>query len=69
VLLARNYAEIKRGIPGFRSYTMPGVMHAIIARPEFYTTSVDGVRLRDWVVALINGTPVADVGTSLLPVK
>jgi hypothetical protein len=69
VLLAHNYAEIRRDIPGFRSYTMPGIMHAILPRPEFYTTSVDGVRLRDWVGALINGTPVADVGTSLLPVK
>jgi hypothetical protein len=69
VLLARNYAEIKRGVPAFRSYTVPGVMHTIIARPEFYTTSVDGVRLRDWVDALINGAPIRDVGLSLLAAK
>lgn len=83
VLLARNFAEIKRALPSFRSYTIPGVTHTIIWRPEFYTTSVDGVRLRDWVDAFINGAPpcssdarpatplscVGDVGTSLLPAR
>lgn len=83
VLLAQNYAEIKRALPAFRSYTLPGVMHTIIPRREFYTASVDGVRLRDWVDALVNGAPacradeasvtltscVREVGSSLLPVR
>ena len=57
LLLAQNYAAIKRAVPAFRSYTIPGVTHTIIPRPQFYTTSVDGIRLRDWVDALINGAP------------
>jgi hypothetical protein len=83
VLLAQNYAAIKREVPAFRSYTVPGVMHTIIPRPQFYTTSVDGIRLRDWVDALINGAPpcsadrqpavstqcVRDVGSSLVAGK
>ena len=69
VLLAQNYADLKRTLPAFRSYTLPGAMHTIIERPEFYTASVDGVRLRDWVDALINGMPVRDVGLSLLPTR
>jgi len=69
VLLAQNYSDVKRALPAFRSYTLPGAMHTIIERPEFYSASVDGVRLRDWVDALISGTPVRDVGLSLLPAK
>jgi hypothetical protein len=82
-LLAQNYAAIKRTVPSFRSFTVSGVMHTIIPRPQFYTTLVDGVRLRDWVDALINGAPpcpadqqptgstqcVRDVGTSLVGMK
>jgi hypothetical protein len=69
MLLAGNYAEIRSALPAFRSYTMPGPLHTIIERREFYTTSVDGIRLRDWVDALVNGEPVHDVGLSLLPAK
>lgn len=83
VLLAQNYATIQRAVPAFRSYTVPGVTHTIIPRAQFYTTSVDGIRLRDWVDALINGAPpcqtdqkaagstvcVRDIGTSLVAGK
>ena len=69
VLLARNYAELKEAVPAFRSYTMPGPLHTIIERREFYATTFDGVRLRDWVDALLNGAPARDVGLSLLPTK
>jgi hypothetical protein len=69
VLLARNYAELKGAVPAFRSYTMPGPLHTIIERREFYTTTVDGVRLRDWIDALLNGAPARDVGLSLVHTK
>ncbi len=64
--LARNFAELERALPRFRSYTWPGVAHTILPRPQFYTLSVDGVRLRDWVDSLLKGGAVADVGSSLL---
>lgn len=82
VLLAQNFAAIKRSVPSFRAYIIPGVMHTIIPRTEFYSTSVDGVRLRDWVAALVDGAPVCpddgrhntpscvrDVGSSLLAAR
>jgi len=83
VLLAQNFTTIRRSVPSFRSYTIPGAMHTIIPRSEFYTTSVDGIRLRDWVAALVDGAPVCpddgrhntpsscvrDVGSSLLAAK
>jgi len=69
VLLRHNIADIESALPAFRSYVWPGAMHTVISRPGFYTVSVDGVRLRDWVDALVNGAPVGDVGASLLSVK
>jgi hypothetical protein len=42
-------------------------MHTIIGRPEFYTMTVDGIRLRDWVAQLVDGSRVQSVGTALFP--
>lgn len=69
VLLARNFAELKHAVPRFRSYTWPGVAHTILPRGQFYTVSVDGIRLRDWVNSLLKGGTVVDVGSSLLSPK
>lgn len=66
-LLARHDRELSRSIPGYHSYTYPGWKHTIIGRPEFYTLAVDGIRLRDWVAQLLDGSPVRSVGTSLFP--
>lgn len=63
--LASNMPEIQRRIPGFRSFTWPGAQHTILTRPAFYSTTVDGVLLRDWVAALLAGKDVADVGRTL----
>lgn len=65
-LLAANFADIRRDVPGFRAYTAPGTRHTILPRPAFYSLSVDDVPLRDWVAALVEGKPVRDVGESLL---
>lgn len=69
VLLGRNYTELKRALPRFRSYTWPGATHTILPRGLFYTVAVDGVRVRDWVDSLLKGTTVSDVGSSLLTPK
>ena len=42
-------------------------MHTILRRPEFYSLTVDGVAVRDWVADLLDGKRVSDVGQSLLP--
>ncbi|HSA57660.1 MAG TPA: pectin acetylesterase-family hydrolase [Gemmatimonadaceae bacterium] len=65
-LLAANLAELHADVPGFRSYTAPGVTHTILFRSSFYTLAVDGVTARDWVAALLDGTSVPDIGSSLL---
>lgn len=64
--LGRNMAELRRSIPGFRAYSMPGAEHTVLRRPQFYTASVDGVPLRDWVARLLAGREVTDVGEALL---
>ncbi|HTJ24098.1 MAG TPA: pectin acetylesterase-family hydrolase [Gemmatimonadaceae bacterium] len=66
-MLARHDRELSQAIPGYHSYTYPGWMHTIIGRPEFYTLAVDGIRLRDWVAQLVDGSPVRSVGTALFP--
>ena len=66
-MLARHDRELSQSIPGYHSYTYPGWKHTIIGRPEFYTMSVDGVRLRDWVAQLLDGAQVRSVGTALFP--
>jgi len=65
-LLARNLAEIRRANPRFRSYTAPGKAHTILVTPQFYALTVDGVAIRDWVAALLDGRVVRNVGDSLL---
>jgi len=66
VWLGRNMAELRHSIPGFRAYSMPGTGHTVLRRPQFYTASVDGVPLRDWVAHLLAGQEVTDVGETLL---
>ncbi len=43
------------------SYTAPGNGHTILENETFYQVEVDGVRLVDWVAALIAGQPLDDV--------
>jgi hypothetical protein len=64
--LAIDLEEIRRADPAFRSYVAPGRVHTILRSSAVYTTSVDGVRFRDWLAELIAGRMVADVGNALL---
>ena len=43
------------------SYIAPGDGHRILELDEFYELEVNGVRLVDWVAALIAGEPLDDV--------
>lgn len=65
-LLAANFADIRQVNSRLRTYTSPGPMHTILRRREFYTLTVDGVLVRDWVADLLDGKRVSDVGQSLL---
>jgi hypothetical protein len=43
------------------SYTAPGREHGLLDLDRFYDMEVNGVRLVDWVDALIAGEPLDDV--------
>ena len=68
-LLAVDLDEVRNGTPWFRSYLAPGKAHTILRSNALYTTKVDGIAFRDWLAGLIDGDPVADVGSRLLPRK
>ena len=67
--LATDLAEVRGGVPWFRSYTAPGTVHTILRSNAVYTTTVDGVLFRDWLEQLVNGESVDDVGEKLLVTK
>jgi len=56
-----NEAQIERSGVVEHSYTAPGTGHGIFEYDRFYKMRVNGVRLADWVAALIAGTPLDDV--------
>jgi hypothetical protein len=56
-----NEAAIETSGVVLHSYTAPGRGHGILEWPRFYEMHVNGVRLVDWVHALIAGQPPADV--------
>jgi hypothetical protein len=56
-----NEAAIEHAGVVQQSYTAPGYGHGIFEWQVFYELEVNGVRLVDWVAALIAGDPVDDV--------
>jgi hypothetical protein len=56
-----NEAAIEDAGVVLHSYTAPGHDHGILEWPKFYELEVNGVRLVDWVAALIAGEPLDDV--------
>jgi hypothetical protein len=60
-LLEANHADIRAEVSNFRAYVAGGDSHTILARPEFYTFQVNGLRIRDWVADLAEFRDVQDV--------
>ena len=56
-----NEAAIEAAGVVLHSYTAPGQGHGILEFPKFYELEVNGVKLVDWVTALIAGEPLDDV--------
>jgi hypothetical protein len=56
-----NEAAIEAAGVDLYSSTAPGEGHGIFEFDDFYEIEVDGVRLVDWLDALITGEPVDDV--------
>jgi Pectinacetylesterase len=60
-LIDANEAAIEAAGVVQHSYTAPGREHGILDLDRFYEIEVNGVRLVDWVNALIAGEPLDDV--------
>jgi hypothetical protein len=60
-LIDANEAAIEAAGVVQHSYTAPGEEHGILDIERFYEIEVNGVRLADWVDALIKGKPLDDV--------
>ena len=60
-LIDKNEAQIQAAGVELDSYISPGHSHTVIGKPEFYTETVNGVLLVDWVRDLITGKPIDDV--------
>jgi len=56
-----SIAALKGANPNFTAYTAPGSQHCIINSPGFYATTVNGVRLVDWVARLLSSRTPASV--------
>ncbi len=57
----QNETTVEAGDVTLWSYTAPGASHTVLSGDGFYSESVEGVLLVDWVTALINGEPIDDV--------
>jgi hypothetical protein len=64
-LLSANIADLRRSNPKLRTYTMPGTVHTVLTRPDFYTAKADDVALTQWLDDYVNGRKTANVGDSL----
>jgi hypothetical protein len=60
-LIDKNETQIEQGGVDLRSYISPGGSHTVLSRPAFYTETVEGVPLVDWVSDLIRRQPDPDV--------
>jgi Pectinacetylesterase len=60
-LIDANEAAIEAAGVVQHSYTAPGREHGILDLERFYEIEVNGVRLVDWVDALLKGKPLDDV--------
>lgn len=47
------------GVP-VAAWVSPGDAHTILGRADFYTEELNGVRFLDWLLAFLEGTPLAD---------
>jgi hypothetical protein len=63
-LIDTNETQIEGAGINLLSYLAPGDAHTVLSDGTFYTETVNGVKLVDWVTGLINGDNVVDVHTA-----
>ena len=60
-IIDANEADIEAAGVDLHSYTAPGDGHRVLERAGFYDLEVDGIPLVEWIAALLDGRPLADV--------
>jgi len=60
-LIRANEARIEKAGVTLHSYTAPGTGHIVFDDSAFYTETVNGIALVDWVTKLLANQPVDDV--------
>lgn len=60
-LVDANEAQIEDAGVNLHSFTAPGDDHVVFDNESFYSETVNGVALVDWVTKLLEGEPVDDV--------
>jgi hypothetical protein len=60
-LVDRNETQIERAGVNLLSYIAPGGEHTVLTEARFYTETVNGQPLVDWLTRLIAREPVDDV--------
>jgi len=60
-LIDQNEQQIEAAGVDLLSFISPGSSHTVLSKPDFYTETVNGVPLVDWVTHLVNHEPAADV--------
>ena len=60
-LIDKNETQIEQAGVDLRSYISPGKSHTVLSKPQFYTETVEGVPLVDWVSDLVRRQPDLDV--------
>ena len=61
--------EVRRLVPGFRSFVVEGADHGLLPTDAFYRYQADGVSLKDWVRRLIDGEAVEEVRCAVCRLK
>ena len=61
--------EVRRLVPGFRSFVVEGADHGLLPTDAFYRYQADGVSLKDWVRRLIDGEAVEEVRCGVCRLK
>jgi hypothetical protein len=56
-----SFAKIEAATPNFRSFIADGDVHCIIVRDALYSVTSGGVRLIDWLTAMVNDKPPPSV--------
>ncbi len=59
-LIDKNETQIEAGGVDLRSFISPGDSHTVLSKPDFYTETVNGVPLVEWVSDLVRRTPQPD---------